>query len=196
MGCIIALALAAKYPNSVKSITLVAPPYFPCGGDDASLNVLTKVAGKKLWPPLLFGSAFMSWYEHLGRFVCLIFCRNHRVWEKILKLITRKRDLHFTMIDLTRHTHQSAWSTMHNVICGGAKFMDGYLEVLSKAGVRINVVQGDKDVVVPMECCYNLKLKAPKAEVSIIKNADHGTVIFGREKQFAHYLENTWTSSC
>ncbi|XP_054802352.1 probable lysophospholipase BODYGUARD 4 [Prosopis cineraria] len=194
MGCIIALALAAKYPRCVKSITIVAPPYFPSGGNDASLNALTKLAGKKLWPPLAFGSSFMSWYEHLGRFVCLIFCRNHRIWEKIIKFVTFKRDLHFLTIDLTRHTHQSAWSSMHNVICGGAKFLDSYLEVLSEAGVRINVIRGDRDGVVPSECCYNLKLKAPKAEMSTVRNTDHGTVIFGREKEFAHYLEDIWAS--
>ncbi|XP_028766862.1 probable lysophospholipase BODYGUARD 4 [Neltuma alba] len=194
MGCLIALALAAKYSKCVKSITLVAPPYFPSGGNDASLKALTKLAGKKLWPPLAFGSAFMSWYEHLGRFVCLMFCRNHRIWEKIIKFFTFQRDLHFLAIDLTRHTHHSAWSSMHNVICGGAKFMDRYLEDLSKAGVRINVIQGDKDAVVPLECCYNLKLKAPKAEVSIIRNADHGNVILGREKECAHYLEDVWAA--
>ncbi|KAI9093617.1 hypothetical protein K1719_027066 [Acacia pycnantha] len=165
MGCIIALALAAKYPNCVKSITLVAPPYFPSGGDDASLNALTKLAGKKLWPALAFGSSFMSWYEHLGRFVCLVFCRNHRIWEKIIKLFTFRRDLH---LDLTRHTHHSAWSSVHNVIYGGAKFMDKYLKILNKAGVRINVVRGDKDAVVPLECCYNLKLKAPNAESNLV----------------------------
>ncbi|EEF31418.1 valacyclovir hydrolase, putative [Ricinus communis] len=91
MGCIIALALAAKYSDCVKSITLVAPPYFPSSKEEASLVALQKLAGKKLWPPLLFGSSFMSWYEHLGRCVCLLICRNHRIWENILKLLTWRR---------------------------------------------------------------------------------------------------------
>ncbi|CAL0323375.1 unnamed protein product [Lupinus luteus] len=192
MGCIIALALAAKYPQCVKSITLTAPPYSPSEGNGACLNALSKLAGKKLWPPLSFGSSFMSWHEHLGRCVCLVFCRNHRIWEKVLKVITRNRDLHFLTIDLTRHTHQSAWNSMHNVICGGAKYTDSYLKILSKSGVRINVIQGDKDKIVQMECCNNLKLMAPNAEINIIPNADHGTVIFTREKEFAHRLEVTW----
>ncbi|KAI9093694.1 hypothetical protein K1719_027143 [Acacia pycnantha] len=194
MGCLVALALAARYPDRVKSITLVAPPYFPSGGDDASLKALTKLAGKKLWPPSAFGSCLMSWYEHLGRFVCLIFCRNHRIWEKLIKLVTFKRDLHFLTIDLTRHTHHSAWSCMHNVICGGQRFMDRCLEILNEGGVRINVIGGGEDEVVPLESCYNLKLKAAEAEVSIIRNADHRTVILGREKEFAHYLEGVWAS--
>lgn len=70
--------------------------------------------------------------------------------------------------------------------------MDRYVEILCEVGVRINVIQGDKDDVVPLESLLNLKLKAPKAEVSIINNADHGSVILGREKEFAHYLEDVW----
>nr|AFK37610.1 unknown [Lotus japonicus] len=194
MGCIVALSLAAKYPTCVKSITLVAPPYSSSESSDASLNAITKLAGKKLWPILSFGSAFMSWYEHLGRTLCLVYCRNHRIWEWILKFITRKRDLHFMTIDLTKHTHHSAWSSMHNVICGGAKFMDSYLEILTKARVRINVIQGDQDQVVPMECCRNIKLKAPNAEINVIPNADHSTVLLGREKEFSYSLEHTWES--
>ncbi|XP_022633480.1 probable lysophospholipase BODYGUARD 5 isoform X2 [Vigna radiata var. radiata] len=195
MGCIIALALAAKYPKNVKSITLVAPPYTSSEGD-ACLNALSMLAGKKLWSPLSFGSSFMSWYEHLGRTVCLVYCRNHRIWESILKFITRRRDLHFLTTDMTRHTHHSAWSSMHNVLCGGAKFVDSYLIILTRVGVRINVIQGEKDQVVPMECCSKFELKAPNAEINIIPNADHGTVLFGREKEFALSLEHIWESCC
>ncbi|XP_059428065.1 probable lysophospholipase BODYGUARD 4 isoform X2 [Corylus avellana] len=194
MGCIIALALAAKYSNSVKSITLVAPPYFGPSKDGESLMVLNKVAGRRLWPPLSFGSSFMSWYEHLGRCVCFLFCRNHRTWEKMLRLLTWKRDLHFTIMDLSRHTHHSAWHTMHNVICGGAKVVDGCLTVLAEAGVKMCVVHGDGDQVVPLECSKNIKMKAPEAEVNVIKNGDHGSVIHGREKEFAGSLERTWAS--
>jgi hypothetical protein len=98
------------------------------------------------------------------------------------------------IMDLTRHTHHSAWHTMHNVICGAAKVLDGYLTVLVEAGVKICVVHGDRDQVVPLECSNNIKMKAPEAEVNIVKNADHGTVIHGRAKEFAGSLEHTWAS--
>ncbi|XP_038725199.1 probable lysophospholipase BODYGUARD 4 isoform X1 [Tripterygium wilfordii] len=192
MGCVIALALAAKYSNIVKSITLVAPPYFPCSREEASSIALERLAGKALWPPLLFGSSFMTRYEHLGRCVCFLVCRNHRLWERILKLLTRRRDLHFIVVDLTRHTHHSAWHNMHNVICGGAKFMDNYLETLANSKVKIWVVQGTRDQVVPIECSNNIKMKVPDSEVDHIANADHGTVIFGREKDFTDKLEHLW----
>ncbi|XP_076895932.1 putative lysophospholipase BODYGUARD 4 [Bidens hawaiensis] len=195
MGCIIAIALAAKYPNSLKSITLVAPPYFLSSEEeDASEIALKRLATKSVWPPLLFGSAFMTWYEHLGRCVCFVLCRHHRIWEKILKLVTRKRKLNFLVIDLFRHTHHSAWHTMHNVICGGAKMMDPCLEILRRVQARVTVVQGSRDQVVPVECSNNVKVKVPDAEVKIIKGANHNTVIIGREKQFAKDLKIIWDS--
>ncbi|KAF8395546.1 hypothetical protein HHK36_019494 [Tetracentron sinense] len=195
MGCIIALALAAKYSESVKSITLIAPPYFPSSKENASSTVLNRLAERRLWPPLLFGSSVMSWYEHVGRSVCFLICRNHRTWEWILKLLTRRRDLHFTVLDLTRHTHHSAWHTMHNVICGGAKLFDEYLEAMKKSGTILNVIQGDRDQVVPLECSHNIKVKVPHADVKIICNADHNTVILGRGKELTRDLEQIWLSS-
>ncbi|KAL3752660.1 hypothetical protein ACJRO7_000121 [Eucalyptus globulus] len=192
MGCVITLALAAKYTKSVKSITITAPPCFPSLKSNASLTALEKLAEKRLWPPLLFGSAVMSWYEHLGRCVCFLLCRNHRTWERILKLVTRSSDLHFAAVDLTRHTHHSAWHTMHNVICGGAKFLDDYLERLRKSRVRIVIIHGNRDKVVPLECSSNIKMKIPHAEVEIIPNASHTTVILGREQAFTRKLEHVW----
>lgn len=164
MGCVIALALAAKYSTSVKSIVLIAPPYFPCAEENPSLRSLEKLAARRIWPPLLFGSSFMSW------------------------------DLHFVVHDLTRHTHHSAWHTMHNVICGGAKLMDKYLEILRMGKVKIHVIQGNRDQIVPLECCINLTEKYPNAKVDIIDNADHSSVIFGREKQLTRELEHVWES--
>ncbi|XP_027156708.1 probable lysophospholipase BODYGUARD 4 [Coffea eugenioides] len=194
MGCIIALALAAKHSKSVKSITLIAPPYFSSLREDASMVALERLAAKRLWPPLLFGSSFMSWYEHLGRCVCFIICRNHQMWESLLKFITRRRNLHFTFIDLTRHTHHSAWHTMHNVICGGAKLADKYLETLRMAKVKINVIQGTRDQVVPIECSINIQKQVQEAEIDKIANANHGSVVLGREKDFTRDLERIWSS--
>ncbi|XP_058226450.1 probable lysophospholipase BODYGUARD 4 [Rhododendron vialii] len=195
MGCIVAVALAAKHSKSVKSITLLAPPYFLSPKDGASLTALRGLTDRKLWPPLLFGSAVMAWYEHLGRGVCFLFCRNHRAWEWILKLLTRRRDLHFMFTDMTRHTHHSAWHTMHNVICGGAKSMDEFLESLRDSKAKIHVIQGAEDHVVRVECSSNIKMKVPQAEVEIIANADHNTIILNREREFTRNLERIWAST-
>nr|XP_051213594.1 probable lysophospholipase BODYGUARD 4 isoform X2 [Lolium perenne] len=194
MGCTVAIALAARNPARVRSITLVAPPYFlPCE-ERASQVALTRLAEKKLWPPLVFGTAVMSWYEHIGRTVCFVVCKNHRVWEWLIRILTRKSGVDFVVRDLTRHTHHSAWNTMHNVICGGAGVQDRNLEVLAAAGVPVRVVHGDGDQVVPVECSSrHLKLKLPRAELRVLGGRDHRTVVFGREKEFAEELREFWS---
>ncbi|KAJ1699167.1 hypothetical protein LUZ63_007679 [Rhynchospora breviuscula] len=195
MGCIIALNLAAKYPDRVKSVTLLAPPYYPSNGENASHDALNKLAKKKIWPPLAFGSAIMSWYEHVGRTVCLAFCRNHLIWERIVKLLTGKRELHFFVTDMTKHTHHSAWHTMHNVICGGAKTQDKNLEIIKKAGISVKIIHGDKDQMVPTECSYNMKSSVPHAELQIMNGHDHNSMIVGREKELTRELEEYWLSA-
>ncbi|CAL1356671.1 unnamed protein product [Linum trigynum] len=200
MGCIIALALAAKYSGYVKSITLVAPPYLARSEEEeSSLRALEKIAKKRLWPPLMFGAALMSWYEHLGRCVCFLVCRNHRAWEKLLMLLTRSRNVHFMLRDLTRHTHHSAWHTMHNVICGGARCMDEFLEMVSRSGAKVFVVHGDQDPVVPLQCSVNMKRKFwdndKQLTLDVVWNADHTSVIMGREKEFTRRLEHIWKES-
>uniref|UniRef100_A0A0E0LPX7 AB hydrolase-1 domain-containing protein n=1 Tax=Oryza punctata TaxID=4537 RepID=A0A0E0LPX7_ORYPU len=195
MGCIIALALAAKHPQRVRSITLIAPPYFGACEEKASQVALKRLAEKKLWPPLQFGSAVMSWYEHIGRTVCFLVCKNHLLWERLFRLLTRKRDVDFLLGDLTKHTHHSAWHTMHNVICGGAMLQDRNLEVVEAAGVPVQVIHGGDDQVVPVECSRHLKAKLPGAEVRLTDGCDHKTVVFGREREFAEELRAFWSAS-
>ncbi|KAG4112500.1 hypothetical protein ERO13_D13G165900v2 [Gossypium hirsutum] len=196
MGCNIALALAAKYPKFVKSVTLVAPPYFSDSNDETSSSMaLNTVARKTLWPPLAFGKSVMTWYEHVGRFFCFLICKNHTTWERIFKLFTQTRELNFMVVDLTRHTHHSAWHSMHNVICGGSKFMDDYVGILINAKVKVWVIHGDQDLTVPLDCSNNLKMKFPQLKLIIVQNVDHGTVIFHRKRDFVKSLQHIWATS-
>ncbi|KVH91739.1 Alpha/beta hydrolase fold-1 [Cynara cardunculus var. scolymus] len=90
LGCILALALAVKYPNSVKSLTLLAPPFFPTPkGEEAAQYMMRKVAPRRLWPLIAFGASMACWYEHVSRTICLLICKHHRTWEFLAKLITR-----------------------------------------------------------------------------------------------------------
>ncbi|XWS57918.1 hypothetical protein CRYUN_Cryun09bG0214200 [Craigia yunnanensis] len=194
MGCIIALALAAKHSKSIKSLTLVAPPYFPSkdGVEFTAINCLTP---KKLWPPEAFLSSVMTWYEHLGRCVCLIMCRNHRTWERLIKRLTGVRDLNFMFLDLTKHTHHSGWHTTHNVLYRGVKHMDRNLETLMKLRKKVHVIMGTKDKSVPPDCGDNMKKKFPDVEVNNIPNAGHRSVLFRREKDFSQDLFRIWENA-
>ncbi|TQD98957.1 hypothetical protein C1H46_015427 [Malus baccata] len=92
LGCIIALALAVKYPSSIKSLTLLAPPYYPIPkGEQATQYVMRRVAPRRVWPAIAFGASIACWYEHISRTICLLICKNHRFVEFLTKLVTRNR---------------------------------------------------------------------------------------------------------
>ncbi|KAK6232730.1 hypothetical protein SCA6_002803 [Theobroma cacao] len=194
MGCIIALALAAKHSKSVKSISLVAPPYFP-SKDGVEFTVMNCVTPKSLWPPQAFLSFIMAWYEHLGRCVCLLMCRNHRTWERLINGLTGLRNLDFMLLDLTKHTHHSGWHTMHNVLFRGVKLMDKNLETVMQSRTKVHVILGNRDKSVPPECGNNIKKKFPDVEVNNIANAGHRSVIFTREKDFSQNLVRIWENA-
>ena len=87
------------------------------------------------------------------------------------------RDVDFRVRDLTKHTHHSAWHTMHNVICGGARLQDANLEAVVAAGIPVQVVHGADDQVVPVECSRHLMAKLPRAKLSVMDRRDHSTVV-------------------
>ena len=73
--------------------------------------------------------------------------------------------------------------------------MDDCLESLIENKVKLYVIQGDLNQVIPMECSINIRRKVPNAEVIVVPNAGHNFVILGREKDFAETLEQIWVSS-
>ncbi|GLJ50284.1 hypothetical protein SUGI_1070900 [Cryptomeria japonica] len=195
MGCIIALALASKYPNALKSITLLSPPCYPAPpGEQPSHFVLKRIAPKTIWPLLAFGSSIMSWYEHVGRTVCLVVCKNHRLWEWILKQLVRNRIVDYRIEDTTRHTHFSAWHNFHSVICGTAQEMDKYLEVVGQTDCEVMILHGKEDKVVSVDCSLAIKSRISKTKLKVLDNADHVAVIMGRERILAKELEDLWAS--
>ncbi|KAK8963507.1 hypothetical protein KSP40_PGU004955 [Platanthera guangdongensis] len=92
LGSVLALALAASHPDSVLSLTLLAPPYFPAReGEEGELAVMRRVAPRKVWPPMAFAASMACWYEHVSRTICLLICRQHRLWDFIFRLLTLNR---------------------------------------------------------------------------------------------------------
>ncbi|XP_076939064.1 putative lysophospholipase BODYGUARD 1 [Bidens hawaiensis] len=197
LGCILALALAVKYPKSVKSLTLLAPPYFPTPkGEDAAQYMMRKVAPRQVWPLIAFGASMACWYEHVSRTICLLICKHHRTWEFLTKLITRNRIRTYLVDGFCCHTHNAAWHTLHNVICGTAAKIDGYLDKVQKRlNCSVHVFYGKEDELIPMECSDNIKTKVPRANVRIVENKDHITIVVGRQKDFARELEQIWKIS-
>ncbi|KAL4295449.1 hypothetical protein GQ457_12G000530 [Hibiscus cannabinus] len=197
LGCILALALTAKHPGSVKSLTLLAPPYYPVPkGEAATQYVMRRVAPRRVWPVMAFGASVACWYEHISRTICLVICKNHRLWEILTKFITRNRIKTFLLEGFFCHTHNAAWHTLHNIICGTAGKLDGYLEVIHRQlKCQVTIFHGGDDEVVPPECSYDVQRRIRRARVKVVENKDHITIVVGRQKAFAEELEEIWKRS-
>ncbi|XP_038982603.1 probable lysophospholipase BODYGUARD 3 [Phoenix dactylifera] len=197
LGSILALALAVKYPGAVRSLTLLAPPYFPVPkGEKGTQFVLRRVAPRRVWPPMAFGASVACWYEHISRTVCLVACKNHRFWELAFKFVTRNRIRTFLMDGFFCHTHNAAWHTLHNIICGSAGKIDGYLDaVREKLSCDVTVIHGRDDELLAISCSYDVRCKIPRAHVKVVDNKDHITIVVGRQKAFARELEEIWKNT-
>ncbi|CAL1386620.1 unnamed protein product [Linum trigynum] len=194
LGCILALALAVRHPDAVKSITLLAPPYFPVPeGVPATQYVMRKLAPRRVWPTIAFGASMACWYEHISRTICLLICKQHRIWEFLAKLVTRNRVPTFLLEGFFCHTHNAAWHTLHNIICGTGGKLDGYLDdVRDRLRCHVNVFHGGDDELIPVECSFNVQRRVPRARVKVVDGKDHITIVVGRQRAFARELEQIW----
>lgn len=94
------------------------------------------------------------------------------------------------------HTHNAAWHTLHNIICGTASKLDGYLEAVHHhLKCDVHIFHGKDDELIPVECSYNVQSKVPRAKVKVVENKDHITIVVGRQKTFARELEEIWKGS-
>lgn len=59
----------------------------------------------------------------------------------------------------------------------------------------MHVFHGQDDELIPVECSDNVKTKVPRANVRIVENKDHITIVVGRQKDFARELEQIWKTS-
>lgn len=197
LGCILALALAVKHPGSVKSLTLLAPPYYPVPkGVQPTQYVMRRVAPRRVWPPIAFGASIVCWYEHITRTACLVVCRHHRFWEVLTKLLTRNRIRTFLFDVFFCHSNNAAWHTLHNVICGAGSKLDAYLDAVNgNLRCDVTVFHGKDDELIPVECSYNVQRRIRRAHVKVIEKKDHITIVVGRPKAFARELEEIWRKS-
>ncbi|EPS57258.1 hypothetical protein M569_17561, partial [Genlisea aurea] len=197
LGCIIALALATKHRGCVKSLTLLAPPYFPPPrGEHATQYMMRRLAPRRLWPVMGFGASVACWYEHVSRTVSLVFSKNHRRWEYLAKLITGNRMRTYLIEAFFTHTHNAAWHTLHNVIFGTAGRMDGYLDdVNTRLKCDITLFHGREDTLIPVECSRSVKSRVSRAKLRLVDGEDHITIVVGRQKAFAEELEGIWNNA-
>ncbi|PKU72948.1 probable lysophospholipase BODYGUARD 3 [Dendrobium catenatum] len=198
LGSILALALAVKYPDAVRSLTLLAPPYFPVPkGEQGTQYVLRRVAQRRVWPLISLGASVACWYEHISRTVSLLMCKHHLFWEFIFRFFTRNRIRTFLMEGFFCHTHNAAWHTLHNVICGTAGKIEGYLDTVRDRmpSCAVTILHGTDDDLLPVSCSSAVKARIPRADLRVIDGKDHITIVVGRQKAFARELELIWEAA-
>lgn len=94
------------------------------------------------------------------------------------------------------HTHNAAWHTLHNIICGMAGKLDGYLDtVRDRLRCEVTIFHGEDDELIPIECSYSVQRRVRRAHVKVIENKDHITIVVGRQRVFARELEEIWRKS-
>lgn len=192
MGCTIALALAGQDPAAVNSITILAPLYFSTRpGVPPASYALSNVAPQKIWPIFAFVHSLMSWYEHLGRVVCLVFCKHHRFWIPLMTFVARllgSRMPPSFIHDYMQHSHRSAFKMLHNTICVGPFVIEHSMAKLANAGRHVHVIHGEDDMTCSVECGIALSQKFSNVMLSRIPGADHLSVVLGREQELAREL--------
>ncbi|RWW62005.1 hypothetical protein BHE74_00030889 [Ensete ventricosum] len=171
-----------------------AQPYFPVPrGEEPSQFIMRQVAPRKVWPAIAFGASMACWYEHVSRTICLLICKNHRLWDSLFKFFSGNRMRTFMIEVFMCHTHNAAWHTLHNVICASAEKMESYLEtVREKLSCEVRVFHGDNDELLPVDCSYDLAARIPRARVKVFEKKDHVTIIVGQQRAFARELEQIW----
>ncbi|THU65812.1 hypothetical protein C4D60_Mb05t07600 [Musa balbisiana] len=143
-----------------------------------------------------FGASVLCWYEHISRMVSLVMCKNHRRWELAFKLITRNGIRTYLMDGFFFHTYNASRHTFHNIICGSAGKIDGYLDVVREQfSCDVTVFHGRDDELLPIDCSYAIRSKVPRARVKIVDDKDHITTVVGRQNAFARELEEIWNNA-
>ncbi|XP_020585191.1 LOW QUALITY PROTEIN: probable lysophospholipase BODYGUARD 3 [Phalaenopsis equestris] len=197
LGSILALALAVRHPDAVKSLTLLAPPYFPVPkGEQGTQYVLRRVAQRRGGAAAAAGGG-ACWYEHISRTVSLLMCKHHRFWEFIFRFLTLNRIRTFLMEGFFCHTHNAAWHTLHNIICGTAGKIEGYLDEVRDRmpSCDVTILHGLDDDLLPVSCSAAVKSRIPRADLRVIDGKDHITIVVGRQKAFARELELIWEAA-
>lgn len=91
------------------------------------------------------------------------------------------------------HTHNSVWHTFHNIICGSAGKMNGYLDtVRDEMKCDVTIFHGDYDDLLPVKCSQDVGSRIPRARVRIVEKKDHITIVVGNVV-FARELEEIWS---
>jgi len=192
MGCIMALVLAARCPERVRSITLIAPVYppgdfdesgklaqLPCDAFFAFINPFTVKGIRAL---------LVSKYYNLSRAAAYFFYARHRFWVAYFHNKLKRYPVSFIADYITNH-HDAAWHMTHNTLLGGTHAVIPALLKLQKQNQRIFVYHGEDDTSCQISLSEEMVRRFTNVELHTVPGFGHVDVLWKREEEPCRFIE-------
>lgn len=186
MGCIMALVLAARHPDKVRSITLIAPVY-PPGNFDASgkLDRLPCDAFFSFLQPFTvkgFRGLLVSKYYNISRAAAILFYARHTFWVSYFYRKWKRFPISFIADYITNH-HDAAWHMTHNSLLGGTHAVIPALIKLQKLNKRILVYHGEDDTSCHISLSEEMSRRFSNVALHKVHGFGHVDVLWKREEE-------------
>ncbi|KAG0563966.1 hypothetical protein KC19_8G072000 [Ceratodon purpureus] len=207
MGSIIALALAARCPQRVRSITLIAPVYPPCClREDGELAQIPCDAFFSSLDPLTIKGVralTVCKYYNISRLLAHLFYAKHTFWvDRVHGLLKSKGYPRSFIHDYLTVYHDAAWHIAHNTLLAGTHAVIPALKTLRDSGHQILVIHGEIDTTIQFRLAEEMSRTFSNVELVGVPEKGHVDVVWGRAKENASLIEkairdgdNRWSRS-
>lgn len=207
MGSIIALALAARCPQRVRSISLIAPVYPPCclREDGELAQIPCDAFFSSLDPLTLKGVRALTVckYYNISRLIAQLFYAKHTFWVgRVHGLLKSKGYPRSFIHDYLTVYHDAAWHIAHNTLLAGTHAVIPALKKLRDSGHQILVIHGEIDTTIRFRLAEEMSRTFSNVELVGVPEKGHVDVVWGRAKENALLIEkairdgdNRWSGS-
>ncbi|CAM6128229.1 unnamed protein product [Calypogeia fissa] len=195
MGTIPALAVAARFPRRVRSLTLIAPVYAGRsdpkreGGEEIVTHCKSILSFQDPWSMAAIRSLTALEYYNINRcFGHLLFSR-HQLLVPIFQRLLQKRWPRSFVRDYLAVTHDAAWHIVHNTVIGGSHAVVPALRKLRDRGMRVFVIHGTEDTSCPFKQSASMAQHFENVVFAPVKGMGHVNVVLGRHDEVLRHLE-------
>jgi (E)-2-((N-methylformamido)methylene)succinate hydrolase len=159
LGAVLALEQAARAPASVRSLTLLALPYF-----DDETEARAAVQRATFWGRLLLGAPALAWLS------CQCICRQRWLWGRVLPPLMRSLP-RAVVEDGMKHTFQSISTTLARCIL--ERRLDAAADAVARAGIPVRIIAGEDDPLATPARAARYAARHGNAVVDVVPHAGH-----------------------